>query len=243
MRPKLVALGCTVAGALGFLALPSGAAHATALPKPAMSVSTPPGGYAYGTKVTVTVTLKAKLAGGTVSLYATPAGRTRTLVEKGKVNAAGKLYPVYPLTTTTTFTAVFAGSADNAPATASRTVTPAARVTDAITGYYTTVTISGISYRVFHASGTLTLHSTVTPNKHGECLEPETEQYDAGSGWDADTTYGCDYLDSQSHDAAPFTLGQAAGDQYRVRSDYMRSAKDTTNLSSSGPWLYFEVVK
>jgi hypothetical protein len=242
MRPRLVALGCTVAGALGLLALPS-AAHAAALPKPPMSVSTPAGSYVYGARVTLTVTLKAKLAGGTVSLYATPVGGARTLLVKGKVNSAGKFYRVYSIAKTTTFTAVFAGSADNAPATASRTVSAAARVADAITGYYTTTVISGVSYRVFHSTGTLALHSTVTPNKHGECLEPETEQYDTGTGWDADTKYGCDSLNPTSHDTAPYTLKQALGDRYRIRGDYIRGAKDNANLSADGPWLYFEVVK
>ena len=82
----------------------------------------------------------------------------------------------------------------------------------------------------------------MAPNKRGECLEPETEQYDKGVGWDADTKYGCDKLDSGSHDAAPFSLSLAVGDRYRIRGDYLRG-KDTANLDAQGPWLYFTVTK
>ena len=92
-------------------------------------------------------------------------------------------------------------------------------------------------------SSMLVLHATVSPNKHGECLKPETEQWDTGAGWDDDTGYGCDTLDSGSHDSAPFNLAQAVGDRYRIRADYVRSARDLANLSADGPWLYLVVVK
>ncbi len=96
-------------------------------------------------------------------------------------------------------------------------------MTDWLTGAYKTSKNSdGVVYDVFHGTGTLTLYSTVAPNKRGECLEPETEQYDKGVGWDADTKYGCDKLDSGSHDAAPFSLSLAVGDRYRIRGDYLR---------------------
>jgi hypothetical protein len=240
MRPRLVAIGCTFAGALGLLALPA-TARAAEPPKPAMSLTTA-GSYAYGTKVKITVTLKARQARAAVTLYATPAGGKRTRVASGKVNAAGKLFPAYTVTRATTFTAVFGGDKGDAPSSVSRKVTVTARVTDAITGYHKTTRIGRVTYRVYPGTGTLDLKSTVAPNKAGECLEPETEQFDAGNGWDADSKYGCDALDSHSHDAAPFNLSKAVGDRYRIRADYLRAAKDTANRSADGPWLYFEVV-
>jgi hypothetical protein len=242
MRTRLVALGCSFAGALGLLAL-SPAAGAASLPKPGMSVSTSAGSYAYGTKVRVTVTLNAKEPDSTVVLNAFPAAGKKTVVGSGKVDSGGKFYATYTVTSTTNFVASFNGNDENAGTSASRKVTVGAHVADGLTGYYKTTTISGVTYRVYHGSGTLTLKATVTPNKHGECLEPETEQYDSGSGWDADTKYGCDKLDSMSHDTAPFQVAQAVGDRYRIRADYIRSAKDTANLSADGAWLYLEVVK
>jgi hypothetical protein len=37
-------------------------------------------------------------------------------------------------------------------------------------------------------------------------------------------------------------LLKAADAQYRLRADYVRSAKDTTNIDTDGSWFYFEVV-
>jgi hypothetical protein len=275
MRPRLIALGCALTGAFGFLALPTAAladstvradstvpaalnraaltaqAPAVNAPvktigkrvKPGLSISSTAAAYPYATSVALTITLQAKLAGGRVTVYATPAGDARRLMGTGKVNARGQLHATYRLFRNTTFTAVFAGDARDLPATASRTLDDTAHVAIAITGYYKKMKISGLTYDVFHDHGTLTLHSTVTPNKHGECLEPETEQFDQGAGWDADTKYGCDTLDGGSHDSAPFSLLQAVGDKYRIRSDYLRSAKDAVNLSADSGWLYFVVVK
>jgi hypothetical protein len=243
MPPRLVALGCSLAGAVGLLALSPAAAQAGRQVKPALSISTPADSYSYGSKVRLTVTLAGTAADRVVSVYAKPAGEARKLVATGKVNAKGKLYEAYRITRTTTFTAVLAGGASAAAGAASRTVTAAALVSDAITGYGKTAKVDGVTYRVFRGSGTLTLHSSVAPGKHGECLEPETEQFDAGAGWNADTKYGCDTLNSASQDSAPFSLAQAVGDRYRIRADYIRAARDTANLSAHGPWLYFEVVK
>jgi hypothetical protein len=211
--------------------------------KPGISVSSPVTDNPYGAKVTITVTLGRTFADHRVALYATPLGEPRKLVAAGHVNAKGKWYPTYSITRATTFTAVFAGDAHNAPDSASRTLTAYARVTDRIAGYDKTSKDGGVVYDDFRAAGTLTLYATVTPGKPGECLEPETQQYDAGAGWDADTKYGCDKLDHGSRDTAPFTLSRAAGDRYRIRADYLRGAKDTANLNEQGPWLYFTVTK
>lgn len=275
MRLRHIALGCALAGGLGFLAAPAGTAFADsqglaggtglaggkpaptgkpvptgtpvstppAMAKPQISVSSPVTDNRYGAKVTLTVTLGPTFADRTVSLYATPSGGARTLVGTGTVDADRKWYAQYAITTATTFTAVFGGDAYNAPNSASRTLDAYARVTDRLTGAYkTSKSGSGGVYDFFHGSGTLILYSTVAPGKQGECLEPESEQYDKGVGWDADTKYGCDKLDSASHDAAPFSLALAVGARYRIRGDYLRG-KDTANLSAQGPWLYFTVTK
>jgi hypothetical protein len=212
--------------------------------RPPVSVSAPVTDNPYGARVTITVTLGPTFSDRRVTLYATPAGEARRLVAAGNVNARGKWYPTYRLTRATEFTAVFAGDRYNAPNSASRTLRAYARVTSRLTGYYkTSAGDGGPVYHVFHGTGTLVLHVTVAPDKHGECLEPETQQFDPGSGWDADTRYGCDALDAQSHDTAPFALSRAVGDRYRIRGDYVRGAGDHANLSAAGPWLYFNVTK
>jgi hypothetical protein len=254
MRLRLLALGCALTAALGTAAVTSSAARAgtgapaagsrgAALPVPAMSVSTNKGGYVYGTKVSITVTLKAKTPSAPVKLYVEPVGQPITLIASGTVNAQGKFFATYFITRNTTFFGVFAGNGANAPVKASRKVTSTARVADAVTGAYKTAAISGITYSVFHGSTTMTLKATVTPNKSGECVEPETQQYDAGVGWDADTKYGCDELDSQSHDSAPFKLSQAVGSRYRIRVNFQPTAADKANIAASAPWIYFEVTQ
>ena len=207
----------------------------------ALSISSAASSYAYGTKVALTVTLGQTYANRMISIYATPAGKPAWLWATGEVDAAGKLTKSFVLTSTTTFAVVFAGDAQDSQATASRTLYSVAKVTDAVAGSSKKTRIDGITYDVFRDKGTLVLHSTVAPNKHGECLEPETEQWDAGVGWDADTKYGCDALDSASHDSAPFNLAQATNDRYRIRADYVHG-KDASNASAAGGWVYFEVV-
>ena len=270
MRLRHIALGCALTGGLAFVAVPPGTALADStglagssgtvlvgkpaptgkpLPtppastKPQISVSSPVTDNHYGAEVTLTVTLGPTLIDRTVSLYATPFGGARALVATGSVDASRKWYVRYAITGATTFTAVFAGDAANSANSASLTLDAYARVTDWLTGAYKTSKNSGgVVYDVFHGAGTLTLYAAVAPNKRGECLEPETEQYDKGVGWDADTKYGCDKLDSGSQDAAPFSLSLAVGDRYRIRGDYLRG-KDTANLDTQGPWLYFTVTK
>jgi len=263
-------LGCLALPAGNALAATTGHGRAKAaktvadakVAKPQISLGAPATDNPYGAKVTLTVTLRPALTDREVSLYATPYGVPNhgapshgvpnhgvpshggapKLVAAGVVDAKGKWYVRYSLTRATTFTAVFPGDAHDAAVRASRTLQVYARVTDRLAGYYGTTKSGGVVYDRFRGPGTLNLHSTVTPNKHGECLEPESEQYDKGAGWDADTKYGCDTLDGASHDSAPFSLSLAVGDRYRMRGDYLRG-KDASNLNAQGPWLYFIVEK
>lgn len=244
MRLRHIALCCTLTGALGGLMLSPATARADVSAirtKPKLTISTPDSYSLYGGRVRLTVTL-GPTANRKVSVYATPYGGTRKLVATAQVSAKGKWYTGYTVTRRTTFTVAFGGDSRDAPTTASTTVQAVAGVTNRISGFYTTSKVGGITYDVFHGSGTLTLYSAVTPWKPTQCLEPETEQLD-GKTWDADTRYGCDQLTAGSRDTAPFSLNQAVGDYYRIRGDYFRSAGDPSNLNGHGAWVYFEVVK
>ncbi len=210
---------------------------------PSLSIRTSATTYAYSSRVWLTVSLGRTWANRMVAIYATPVGVRGWLWHRGRVNSAGKLRVYFRLTRTTTFTVVFGGDAHDAPVRVSRTVQALARVANGFSGYYARTRVGGITYYVFHARKMLVLRATVSPNKRGECLKPETEQWDPGSGWDDDTAYGCDSLDGGSHDSAPFNLAQAVGDRYRIRADYVRGARDRANLSAYGPWLYLTVVR
>lgn len=244
MRLRHLALGCSLTGALGCLALTPVTAQAALKPKPRLTISAPAQDNRYGSRVKFTVTLSPTAKNRTVSLYASPYGsRARKLVATAKVSPHGAWHPAYPITKKTTFTVVFGGDARNAANSAHVTLQAHARVAERLSGYFKTATIGGANYRVFHGSGTLTLYATVTPARHAQCLEPESEQYDKGAGWGADTKYGCDSVNAAGHDTAPFSLNLAVGDRYRIRATYFRDAKYLANLSQHGPWLYFKVVK
>jgi hypothetical protein len=266
MRSRNIALGCALAGTLGLAVLPPAPARAVSTAgaisraramstgsatgaagvrkaAPALSVAASAVTYAYASRVRLTVSLSRTYANRRVLIYAAPVGLRHWLWHSGTVNAAGQLRAYFRLTRTTTFTAVFGGDARDAPARASRTLYAAAHVAEALSGYSAKTRARGITYYVFRARRMLVLHVTVSPNKRGECLQPETEQWDTGLGWDDRTTYGCDSLDGASHDSAPFNLVQAVGDRYRIRADYVRGAQDRANLSADGPWLYLMVVK
>jgi hypothetical protein len=244
-RPLAVTAATRAALTRPTLALPAPVTTAVVARRaaPALSIRAGATTYAYASRVWLTVSLGRTRANRAVAIYAAPVGVRDWLWHKGKVNSAGKLRVYFRLTRTTTFTVVFGGDARDAPARASRTVQALARVADGISGYYARTRVGGTTYYVFHASKQLVLHAAVSPNKHGECLKPETQQWDTGSGWDDDTAYGCDSLDSGSHDSAPFNLAQAVGDRYRIRADYVRGARDVANLGADGPWLYLTVVR
>ena len=221
-------------------AMPAAVARKAA---PSLSIRTSATTYVYSSRVRLTVSLGRTRANRVVAIYAAPVGVRRWLWHRGKVNSAGKLRVYFRLTRTTTFTVVFGGDAHDAPARVTRTVQALARVADGFSGYYARTRVGGTTYYVFHAKKMLVLRAAVSPNKHGECIKPETEQWDTGSGWVDDTAYGCDSLDRGSHDSAPFNLAQAVGDRYRIRADYVRGARDHANLSADGAWLYLTVVR
>jgi hypothetical protein len=258
MRLRHIALGCTLTAALGSLALSTAPARADsitiqantvhakaktpALPKPKLTIRASASSYGYGAKVKLTVTLGATVKDRKVSFYVSQYGVPgRRLIASANVGSGG-WKPAYKVTKKTTFYAFFGGDSHNAATTVGTTVQVRASVASALGGSSKTAKVGGIVYRVFTTKQTLSFNSTVAPKKGGECLQPESQQLD-GKTWDADTKYGCDTLNSGSHDSAAFTLNQAVGDKYRIRGDYGRSAKDLANLSADGPWLYFEVVK
>jgi hypothetical protein len=259
MRSRHIALGCALAGTLGLLTLPpapaqaAGTGHAVAVrtvaavtarkTRPTLTIRTGASTYAYAGRGIMTITLGRTQANRRVLIYAAPVGWKPWLWGSGEVNSAGELRKAFGLRSTTTFTVVYKGDARDAPAQASLTLQAWAGVRVAITGYFKRTEVSRIIYYVFHGGGTMVLHTTVFPNKYGECLRPETEQWDAGIGWDDDTVYSCDALDSGSRDTAPFNLARAIGDRYRIRADFRRGARDLANLNADSQWLYFLVVK
>ncbi len=211
---------------------------------PSMALTTSAADYVYGTRITVRATLGATFADRTVSIYARPAGQGWKLLKTGRVSAAGVLTAGYQVTRSTAFRAVFAGDVHNAPAAVSREVGAWVKVSMSNSGYFKSTTINGVVYRVYHHTGHLNAAVAVTPDKHGQCIDLEVQQYDTGGRvWFANQTFGCFGLNGSSTVSTYLTLLGASGFEFRMRADYVHSATDTANLSTDGAWFYFEVVK
>jgi len=156
------------------------------------------------------------------------------------VDGKGNLTATYKLAHNATFTASYAGDHRYAPATATRTVSDQVKVAQALSGYYTTTTYSGTTYRVYHHTAQPTATTTVSPDKSGQCVHFQVQQYYSGA-WHTLSTSGCFTLGSKSTVAARLSLSHAVNQKFRVRSEYVHSSKDTTNVSTWGGWQYLTV--
>ncbi|MFJ5530198.1 hypothetical protein [Streptomyces sp. NPDC093261] len=206
----------------------------------ALSVATNASSYTYGATATVTAHLGTTNNSRTVSIYAQPYGGKKTLVKTAAVDSKGNLSATYKLTRTTTFSASFAGDYQYAPATASRTASDQAKVVETLGGYYTSTTYGGTTYRVYHHTAKPRVTATVTPDKSGQCAQFQAQEYYSGA-WHTLSTSGCFSLDANSAAVTQLSLTHAVNQRFRVRSEYVHSAKDNTNLSTWSGWLYLTV--
>lgn len=228
------------AGDGGHQAVTASATVQVARATTSLSVAADASTYAYGATATVTAHLGTMYDGRTVSLWATPAGGKKALVKTGTVDSKGNLRATYKVTRSTTFTASYAGDHRYAPATATRAVSGQVKVAQALSGYYTSTTYSGTTYRVYHRKTRPTVTTTVSPNKSGQCVEFQAQEYYSGA-WHTLNTSGCFTLGSKSAIASELSLSNAVNQKFRVRSEYVRSSKDTTNVSTWGGWQYLTV--
>jgi hypothetical protein len=210
---------------------------------PFLTVKTSAPDYQFGARLVVTAILGPTFADRWISVYARPVGKAARLLKTAQVNAQGELTVSYLLFRSTTFTAVFAGDAHNAPRTASKMVGAWVQVYMSDSGYFKTVVIGRVLYHVYHHTAYLNSFTRVVPDKAGECVYLQLQQYSGSFGWYPNETFGCFDLNKFSEIAQTFSLNEAEGSQFRMRADYVRSRRDITNLSTDGSWFYFEVVK
>ncbi|WP_405973072.1 hypothetical protein OG496_29715 [Streptomyces sp. NBC_00988] len=206
----------------------------------AVSVTSNESTYTYGATATVTAHLGTTYNSRTVSIYATPAGGKKTLVKTAAVDSKGNLKATYKLTHNTTFTASFAGDYRYAPATATRAVHDQVGIAEKLGGYYTSTKYGTVTYRVYHHTVKPQVTGTVTPDKSGQCLRFQAQEY-YNRAWHTLTTSSCFSLATGSVGATSLSLTNAVNQKFRVRTEYVASAKDTTNVSTWGGWLYLTV--
>ena len=178
---------------------------------------------------------------GAYSVYQTIAGQPRRLDGScpcgltGSFTTGGSSW-----TTNETFTAVFAGNALYEPKTVTLKIKVGAKVSAALSGYYKMAKVSGLEYHVYHHTATLKDLVTIAPDKPGECVRLQVQQA-SGSVWRADATTSCAALNKWSQTMMARKLGPTGW--FRVRADFTPSAKDITNVSTDGGWVYYEVTK
>lgn len=114
------------------------------------------------------------------------------------------------------------------------------KITQSLAGYYTTTKYGTTTYRVYHHTAKPQVAATVTPNKSGQCQRFQAQQY-YSSAWHTMTTSDCFSLDSNSTAVTNLILTNAVNKRFRVRTEYVRSASDKSNVSTWGGWLYLTV--
>ena len=136
---------------------------------------------------------------------------------------------------------MFTGDARYEPATVNLAIKVGVKVSAALSGYYQSIRISVTQYRVYHHTATLKDAVAITPDKSRadrQASDPEVRRQ---------------RLARLHHDR--LRDGQQVGQGHRVqqaqpdrpfpgagRFPHTR-AKDTTNVSTDGGWLYYEVTK
>jgi hypothetical protein len=193
----------------------------------------------YGAAATITAHLGFTYGPPDFSVYETIAGQPRRLLWSGEIEPSNTItLPDSSFTRNATFTATFGGDSLYDPATVTLGIKVGAKITDSLSGYYKSTTVAGLEYRLYHRNATLKDLVTVAPSKTGECVRFELQKSTNGV-WRPDTISGCAALNKWSQTMLTRKLGSTGW--YRFRPDFTASAKDTTNVSTDGGWLYYVV--
>ncbi len=216
----------------------------TAIVRAPTSLALTTGGttFTYEPTIHVTADLGTTHTNRTVSIYAQWFGsKERRLLKAGAVNSRGELTVTYRAPHSTRFSAVFSGDSQYLPETVTSSVYVRARVLGSVGGYYASRRLGGVLYRLFRVNALLDAAAAVAPDKRGECVKFEVQEYYQGA-WHPNVISPCVGLSRSSRAVQPFGLAQAdIGYHYRVRAGYLPSATDQTNLSGGSSWLYFIV--
>jgi hypothetical protein len=209
---------------------------------PGLTVATDAKAYRSGASVKVTAHLGTTYNSRSVTLYAQPAGKSRTLLKSGTVDAHGNLTASYAVTRNTTFTASFAGDYRYAPrsVTTGTTLTPSVRTE--MQWPEGTTRIGSTTYQVFYKfEENMGYNLLVTPRQSDGAMWVHLEHYYAGS-WHQVLVQDCGsvYGDGWFGYSRALKL-YADNGRYRVQGHYIPPAKGAQTGSLWSPWTYFTV--
>ncbi|MGW5659998.1 hypothetical protein ACWEWG_07835 [Streptomyces sp. NPDC003758] len=232
----------TYDGGTSYLPVTASAKMQVSRATPGLSVATDAKSYHSGATVKVTAHLGTTYNSRVVTLYAQPAGASRTQLKSGKVDAYGNLVAYYRISRNTVFTAAFAGDYRYAP----RTVTTGTTVTPTVrtqmqwpTG---TTRIGSTTYQVFNKSEVdMGFNLLVTPRQSGGHMTVYLEHYYSGA-WHQVTAKDCGgvYADGWYGYVRALKLF-TSNDHYRIRGHYTPPAKGAQTGSVWSRWTYLTV--
>lgn len=232
----------TYDGGTSYLPVTASAKVQVSRATPTLSVATDAKSYHANATVKVTAHLGTTYNSRSVTLYAQPAGRSRTQLKSGKVDAHGNLVASYKITRNTTFEAAFTGDYRYAPRTVSTgtTLTPAVRTETQWP--LATTRVGSTTYQVFYKSESdMGFDVRVTPHQSGGCVSVYVEHYYSGA-WHRTTSQSRVPLYSDGR----YGYGRALklftnNDHYRIRGHYAPPAKGAQTGSVWSQWTYFTV--
>jgi hypothetical protein len=194
--------------------------------------------------VTVTARLGDGASSGTISIWRTPFGRSKRLVQTGAVDVTGRFAVRLPLARTNTFSATFSGDETHVPSTsATLRVAVKVRITGAMVGGYAR---SGV-YRLYHYHSScparharcVLYHTTVYPNHHAQCVYFRLEAL-LGRRWRMLGTTGCVRLGTASKARIRIIYNASVrGVRFRINSVFKG---DRANDAAGAAWSYFKVT-
>ncbi|MET7692809.1 hypothetical protein ABZT06_33405 [Streptomyces sp. NPDC005483] len=229
----------TYDGGTSYLPVTASAKVQVSRATPSLRVATDAKSYRSGATVKVTAHLGTTYNSRLVTLYDQPAGKSRTQLKTGKVDAQGNLVAYYKITRNTVLSAAFAGDYRYEPrtVTTSAILTPTARTQmQWPTG---TTRIGATTYQVFYKSEVnLGFNVQVTPHQSGGCTSVYLEHYYSGA-WHQVTSQRCVPLYSDGW----YGYGRAlklfvSNDHYRIRAHYTPPATGAQTGSVWSQWTY-----
>jgi hypothetical protein len=170
---------------------------------------------------------------GTMAIYATPYGDSRTLVASGPVNSSGNFKKTVTMKKKTTFEAEYLGDDTHTESTsAGRVVKVRAKTTVSLSGHYGR---SG-KYRLYHRGRNPQIKGTVTPNHYGYPLKFVAQRF-SGGRWRPGTS--STFYIGPNGSANAVLYNTTVGSRYRVKVVF---AGDADHLGSTSTWAYLKIT-
>jgi hypothetical protein len=209
---------------------------------PSVSLTTDAKSYHSGATVKVTVHLGTTYNSRLVTLYDQPAGKPRTQLGSGKVDAHGNLVAYYKVTRNTAFSAAFAGDYGYAPRTVTTSATLTPTVRTAMQWPLATTRVGSTTYQVFYKSEVnMGFNLQATPHQPGGCTTMYLEHYYSGA-WHQVISQSCVPLYSDGWYGYVRALKTfTSNDHYRIRGHYTPPAKGAQTAGVWSRWTYLTV--